>query len=89
MLWFNFILGLNFIFFCFKLIIIHYHTQKQKKIKLKPSIKLNHNIYFKKRGYSALILVQNSPKVTKKVLVFRKVVRSYSLKKVAQNPKSC
>ena len=89
MLWFNFILGLNFIFFCFKLIIIHYHTQKQKKIKLKPSIKLNHNIYFKKGGYSALILVQNSPKVTKKVLVFRKVVRSCSLKKVAQNPKSC
>ena len=28
MLWLNFILGLNFIFFCFKLIIIHYHTQK-------------------------------------------------------------
>ena len=27
-LWFNFILGLNFIFFCFKLIITHYHTQK-------------------------------------------------------------
>ena len=26
MLWFNFILGLNFIFFYFKLIIIHYHT---------------------------------------------------------------
>ena len=45
MLWFNFILGLNFIFFCFKLIIIHYHTQKQKKIKFKPRIKLNHNIY--------------------------------------------
>ena len=32
MLWFNFILGLNSIFFCFKLIIIHYHTQNQKKI---------------------------------------------------------
>ena len=45
MLWFNFILGLNCIFFCFKLIIIHYHTQKQKKIKFKPRIKLNHNIY--------------------------------------------
>ena len=45
MLWFNFILGLNFIFFCFKLIIIHYHTQKQRKIKFKPRIKLNHNIY--------------------------------------------
>ena len=26
-LWFSFIFGLNFIFFCFKLI-IHYHTQK-------------------------------------------------------------
>ena len=45
MLWFNFILGLNFIFLCFKLIIIHYHTQKQNKIKFKPRIKLNHNIY--------------------------------------------
>ena len=43
----NFILGLNFIFFCFKLIIIHYHTQKQKKIKFKPRIKLNNNIYDK------------------------------------------
>ena len=45
MLWFNFILGLNFIFFCFKLIIIHYHTQKQRKTKFKPRIKLNHNRY--------------------------------------------
>ena len=44
MLWFNFILGLNFIFFCFELIIIHYNTQKQKKIKFKPRRKLNHNI---------------------------------------------
>ena len=32
MLWFNFILGLNFIFFCFKVTTIHYHTQKQRKI---------------------------------------------------------
>ena len=45
MLWFKFILGLNFIFFCFKIIIIHYHTQKQKKIKFKPRMKLNHNMY--------------------------------------------
>ena len=45
LLWFNFILGLNFIFFCFKLIIVYYHTQKQKKIKFKPRIKLNHNIF--------------------------------------------
>ena len=43
LLWFNFILGLNFIFLCFKVIIIHYHTPKQKEIKFKPSIKLNHN----------------------------------------------
>ena len=45
MLWFNFFLGLNFIFLCFKLIVIHYHTQKQRKIKFKPRKKLNHNIY--------------------------------------------
>ena len=45
MLWFNFILGLNFLFFCFKLIMIHYHTLKQKKRKFKPMKKLNHNIY--------------------------------------------
>ena len=49
MLWFKFILGLNFIFFCFKVIIIHYRTQKQKKIKFEPRIKLNHNIYMKTR----------------------------------------
>ena len=34
MLWFNFILGLSFIFFCFKLTIIHYHTQKQREINM-------------------------------------------------------
>ena len=45
MLWFNFFLGLNFIFLCLKLIIIHYHTQKQRKIKFKPRKNLNHNIY--------------------------------------------
>ena len=30
---FIFFLGLNFIFLCFKLIITHYHTPKQRKIK--------------------------------------------------------
>ena len=45
MLWFNFILSLNFIFLCFKLIIIYYHTPKQRKIEFKPRTKLNHNIY--------------------------------------------
>ena len=33
----------KFYFLCFKLIIIHYNTQKQKKIKFEPRIKLNHN----------------------------------------------
>ena len=46
MLWFNFVLGSNFIFLCFKLIIVHYNTQKQKKIKFEPRIKLNHNIHW-------------------------------------------
>ena len=45
MLWFNFILSLNFIFLCFKLIIIYYHTPKQRKIEFKLRTKLNHNIY--------------------------------------------
>ena len=44
LLWFNFVLGLNFIFFCFKLIILHYHTYCQRKIKFKPRTKLDHNI---------------------------------------------
>ena len=45
MLWFNFILRSNVIFLCFKLVIIHYNTQKQKKTKFEPRIKSNHNIY--------------------------------------------
>ena len=45
MLWFNFILVLNVIFLCFKLIIIHYLTQRQSKIKFNLGTKLNHNIY--------------------------------------------
>ena len=52
MLWFNFILGSNFIFLCFKLIIIHYNTQKQKKRNFEPRIKLKQNMYNKL--YSAL-----------------------------------
>ena len=56
MLWFNFMLGLNFILFCVKHIIIHYQTQKQKKIKFKQRIELNHNRYIKiligRRGFN-------------------------------------
>ena len=44
MLWFNFILGSNFIFLWFKLITIHYNTQKQKKVKFEPRTKSNHDI---------------------------------------------
>ena len=47
-LWLNFILGLNFIFLCFRLIIIHYHNLKQKEMKFKPRIKLNLNIWTRK-----------------------------------------
>ena len=39
---------LNFIFLCFKLIIIHYYIPKQKKIKFKLRTKLNHSIYVQK-----------------------------------------
>ena len=47
MLWFNFILGSNFLFFCFKLIImlLSYHTQKQKKRKFGPGNKPQRDIY--------------------------------------------
>ena len=37
----------NFLFFSFKLIIINYHTQKQKKIKIKPRVNLYHNVHTK------------------------------------------
>ena len=47
MLWFNFILGINFIFPCFKLIIIHYRTQKQRKIQMSTKDKSElQDIYF-------------------------------------------
>ena len=45
MLSFNFIFGSSFISHCFKLIIITYHTPKQREIKVKPRIKSNHNRY--------------------------------------------
>ena len=44
MLWFNLILGSNFISPCFKRITMHFHTPKQREIKFKRKIKLNHNI---------------------------------------------
>ena len=56
MVWFNFILRLNFIFLCFRLISIHYYTPKQREIKFEPRIKVNHNIYTK------TIIIFNRPK---------------------------
>ena len=51
MLGFNFIPGSIFIFLCFILIIVPYHIEKQRKIKIEPRIKLNHNI----NTYSCII----------------------------------
>ena len=41
----HFIPGLNLVSLCFKLIVIHYHTPKQREIKFKPGIKLNLTTY--------------------------------------------
>ena len=47
------------IFLCFKHIIIHYQTPKQREIKFKPRTKLNHNIYNKPwwQGHSTLFVL--------------------------------
>ena len=45
MLWFNFILGLYLIFLCFGVWQCMVMSVKQRKLKFKPRIKLNHNIY--------------------------------------------
>ena len=52
MLWFNFILDLNFVFLCFKLIIVHNHTHRTKEIK---RIKLNHKIYLSALSESFIV----------------------------------
>ena len=56
----------KFLFFCFKIIIIHYHTQKQKIIKFKPKIKLNHNIYNSLK-LNVLSFIQKGPVFHKKL----------------------
>ena len=47
MLWFDFMLGLNFILFCFIHIIIITKPKSKKKKKFKQRIELNHNRYIK------------------------------------------
>ena len=76
MLWFNFILGLIFIFPCFKLIIIYYHAQKQRKIKIKPRIKLNHNIYLIANIATGLLLLGNRLAYAQPQLISTKERRS-------------
>ena len=71
MLWFNFILGSNFLFLCFKLIIIHYNTQKKKKRKFEPRIKLNHNIHTPTYTFKLIIIHYNTPK-TKEYKIWTK-----------------
>ena len=63
MLWFNlfnFFFGLNFISLCYKLIIMHYHTPKQREIRFKPRIKLNHNIKILTTGLRCSGIFQSS-----------------------------
>ena len=58
MLWFNFILGLNFLFFCFRLIImlLSYITiPKNKKIEFEPRI--NRGYYMAVRRYKISLRV--------------------------------
>ena len=47
MLWFNFILGLNSIFFCSEVCQCMTMSLKQGEIKFKRRTKLNYNIYVK------------------------------------------
>ena len=76
MLWFNFILALNFLFSCFKLIImlLSYITipEKQKKIKFEPRIKLNHNRYIL-LGYYLNRISKSNTKILKAVTHHRKL----------------
>ena len=48
--------SLIFIFLYCKLIIIHFRTQKQRKIKIKLRKKLNHNIYTRERRANVFVL---------------------------------
>ena len=55
MLWFNFILGLIFISLCFGVWQCMIMSLKQWEIIIKPSIKLNHNVYTVSIESSAII----------------------------------
>ena len=75
LLWFNFILGSIFIFLCFILFIIHYHTQKQRKIKTESKLKLNTTyISPNKNGCKGIFLQINH--IFREALPFRLVLSS-------------
>ena len=48
----------KFYFLCFRLINIHYGTPKQRKIKFKPMVKLNHNIHKRIHYCKGYVLVE-------------------------------
>ena len=54
MLWFNFILGLNYSFFCLGLVM---YDNELKRKKIKPRIKVDHNIYFASVAFSLVTLL--------------------------------
>ena len=54
MLWFNFILGSIFIFRCFCVWYCVIISIKERKIKIEPRIKLNHNILYTLSYFSLL-----------------------------------
>ena len=57
MLWFNFILGLNIICLCFGSWLCIIMSLKPKKIKFKPGIELNPNVYVVVSFLSQVIFV--------------------------------
>ena len=56
MLWFNFILGLNYSFFCFVGLVMYDNELKTNK-KIKPRIKVDHNMYFASFAFSLVTLL--------------------------------
>ena len=56
MLWFNFILGLNYSFFCFFGLVMYDNELKTNK-KIKPRIKVDHNMYFVSFAFSLVTLL--------------------------------
>ena len=56
MLCFNFILGLSYSFFCFVGLVMYENELKTNK-KIKPRIKVDHNMYFASFAFSLVTLL--------------------------------